>query len=1387
MSKRLNQTTAFFSTLFITLIMLSNNFSFDPTVYYVSTTGNDINDGTSWANAFRTPQKAFAVAKDGDQVWVAAGTYYPDEGPTQTNNDPSSSFSLLNEVSLYGGFAGTETLLNERNWKINTTVLSGNLDMDVEGEILVNAQHVVLVFNSCTIDGFTITGGNTSAPDNYTGGAGMYIRSPGSTLISNCRFIGNRAVRDGAPEEHFGGALKIEGFSPSITNCSFISNTADEAGAVCIRFATPTFTNCDFSMNKARSRGGAIFNDGAGDPILINCSFSGNQASSAGGVFNLHSSPTFTNCILWGNSGDQIKEEHESSSSVNNSIVQGGFPTGTGNLDLNPLFVDPANHNLQLKGCSPAINAGLNSANNTTRDLDNNDRVVQTTIDMGAYEYQADGHPSIVYVNKGVNGGNNDGSSWANAYQFLQDAILKTSCPGNVEIWVAKGTYYPDEGESPTNDDRSSSFNLRSRIGIYGGFNGTETSLQERNWNTNATILSGLLNPNGASNAYRVVTALNVDATGILDGFIVRDGKGDVDNQKRGAGLFISGYSPVIRNCTFLENRVKSEEEFPNEFSQGGAVYVGGSSPWFLNCGFLQNRAEEGGAVFISSSANALFTNCLFFGNDLYWKRGGAIFSNGSLTIINCSFSGNDASDGGAIFHAGSNDVITIRNSIFWNNTRDELDLDDRSIIAVSNSIVLGGYPGNGNLNQSPLFIDGGGGDLRLSGCSPAINAGSNTDNNTEKDLHNNDRIVHNTIDMGAYEFQNDLPALSLTCPANFTVSTDAGSCNATVSFTDANAATSTGCSPIVQYSPASGSTLNTGVNTVTVTATDARGNTASCSFTITVEDKEAPSITCIADQTIDLNASCTASMPNYISQITATDNCSSTSAINIVQSPSAGSALFGTGTQTVKFTASDAAGNTSTCSFTLTKLDKTPPVISDVSPGVVVLSPPNHKMRNVAVNYRLTDACSAVTSQLSVISNESVNGTGDGDVAPDWEIVDRHNVRLRAERAGTGEGRIYTVTIMASDASGNTSTASVQVRVTHNITTPKSGQSFKVGSTVTLTGEFWDKPGSKHTGTWLIDDNTTVKGTVTEPTATKNGKVTGSYKFNSPGVYKLQMNTKDQSGVVGYANTNGDLEAIVVIFDPNGGYAHGGGYFNSPVGALTSNSSAVGKASYGFAVNYFKGATYPKGETQFEFKIGEFEFNALNFEYMSIAGAKAQMKGTGKIIGGQSGINFILTVTDGQLDGTSVDKIRMKIYNKNTNEIYYDNQPGASDVLNPVTMVQEASTIVISGVANNNNLTTSNNSAYAMEETAHAIEGLQINVAPNPTHSNFRITINSINTGDLVYIVVTDMLGRIMEKRTARSGETVTIGDKYRSGAYAVRILQGKQVRQLKLVKIPD
>jgi hypothetical protein len=571
----------------------------------------------------------------------------------------------------------------------------------------------------------------------------------------------------------------------------------------------------------------------------------------------------------------------------------------------------------------------------------------------------------------------------------------------------------------------------------------------------------------------------------------------------------------------------------------------------------------------------------------------------------------------------------------------------------------------------------------------------------------------------------------------------------------------------------------NGGTKTVVFTYTSTCAPfTTTCQATFTVPASSAVVLTCPVNTTT-ANCQTQAQINTAFSAWLAT---ASVSGCATLTNNNTGAPLACGGTTTVTFTATNSCtGATTNCQATFTvPQDVTPPAITGENADPTCLWPPNHKMRDVTINYTATD-CHGATTSLSVTSNEPINGTGDGDTSPDWEIIDNHHVKLRAERAGNGDGRIYTITITATDACGNTSSKDVTVHVSHNITGPVSGKEFKVGSTVTFAGTFWDKPGNKHTGKWLID-GTSVNATITEPVGNQNGKSTGSYKFNSPGVYKLQMNITDQTGVTSYANTNGDLEAIVVIYDQNGGYTYGGGWYDSQAGALATDPSATGKVSYGFSINYYKNATNPKGENQFEFKLGDFEYNALNFDYLVIQGVKAQFKGTGKITNGPSGIAFIMTVIDGNLDGTGIDKVRMKIYNKNTNAVIYDNQPGASDAADPVIPVGTNSTVVIEGTPKNNNLLTKTNSETVPGAT------LELAAYPNPTSSNYTIQVNGSDTKHKILLQVFDVSGRIIETRdNVTAGSIFTLGDKYRPGSYFIRIMQGKEHKEIKLVKLSD
>jgi hypothetical protein len=142
-------------------------------------------------------------------------------------------------------------------------------------------------------------------------------------------------------------------------------------------------------------------------------------------------------------------------------------------------------------------------------------------------------------------------------------------------------------------------------------------------------------------------------------------------------------------------------------------------------------------------------------------------------------------------------------------------------------------------------------------------------------------------------------------------------------------------------------------------------------------------------------------------------------------------------------------------------------------------------------------------------------------------------------------------------------------------------------------------------------------------------------------------------------------VSQYVVIYDPNGGFVTGGGWINSPAGALPAQPALVGKANLGFVSKYQKGATVPTGETEFQFQVANLNFHSSVYEWLVISGAKAQYKGSGTI-NGAGNYGFLLTATDGQVSGGGgVDRFRIKIWDKNNGgAIVYDNMIGTSDDL---------------------------------------------------------------------------------------------------------------------------
>ena len=256
--------------------------------WFVNGAGSASATGQSWVEAFSDLQAALAVADSGDQIWVAAGTYRPSTNPS----DVTASFLLKDGVEMYGGFAGNETAVAERDLERNVTVLSGDLADDDDPvafkaghNIDDNSGHVVTAIDvgpTCVLDGFTITAGigrNLDGACDPLSGGGLAIID-GSPVVRNCTLLVNRA--------NYGGGCYVGGSSsPRFSQCDFAGNfsKANGPGAIYLCDASISLDGCRFDGNgfNVNNSGGAILMSGA-VAVIRGCEFINNQSNWAGGA-----------------------------------------------------------------------------------------------------------------------------------------------------------------------------------------------------------------------------------------------------------------------------------------------------------------------------------------------------------------------------------------------------------------------------------------------------------------------------------------------------------------------------------------------------------------------------------------------------------------------------------------------------------------------------------------------------------------------------------------------------------------------------------------------------------------------------------------------------------------------------------------------------------------------------------------------------------------------------------------------------------------------------------------------------------------------------------------------------------------------------------------------
>lgn len=415
-----------------------------------------------------------------------------------------------------------------------------------------------------------------------------------------------------------------------------------------------------------------------------------------------------------------------------------------------------------------------------------------------------------------------DGSSWTLAYRNLQDAINAANVPLNdndpaTQIWVSAGTYLPTydpvENNTPSTFSRDRTFYINKRVELYGGFNGTELNLNNRDWVTNKTILSGDLNGNGldVNDVYHVILAVNAK-TSILNGFTITGSNiysatssnvsvgGESINRSNGGGLYVSGTSNnlMVENCQFVSNRARTEGAaikvqngsrmiiseclfFDNKVTTGGSaaggamMILGNTTNVTINSSkFINNQSIAYGGALYNNLSTLNINNCLFYGN-VSDNGGGAmqIVGAGNTTITGTTIYGNSATGstgGGAIRFSSTDSKFKLYNSIIYGNTStnnaQDIEGSPAAAFEIKNAITQAFSTANNTANNvqiglDPKFISTDSevaGFLRLESTSPAIAMGAVNLAVGTLDLDGKPRVFNNVVDLGAYQSEKTLP-----------------------------------------------------------------------------------------------------------------------------------------------------------------------------------------------------------------------------------------------------------------------------------------------------------------------------------------------------------------------------------------------------------------------------------------------------------------------------------------------------------------------------------------------------------------------------------------------------------------------------------------------------
>lgn len=466
-------------------------------------------------------------------------------------------------------------------------------------------------------------------------------------------------------------------------------------------------------------------------------------------------------------------------------------------------------------------------------------------------------------------------------------------------------------------------------------------------------------------------------------------------------GIFTLGGGGIANNAggtvNVINSTLSSNSAVGSSLHGGGGIANNAGGTVKVTDSTLSNNSapdSEGGAIHNNSTGTVTVTNSTLNGNTATFGAGG-IFNSGTLDISNSTLSSNSNSagaggGGGGIWNFGGN--LSVTNSTVSGNSCDfgggisntnSGTVNLKSTIVALNAALTSGPDLDGAINSQGYNVVG-----TTSGATIVATTGDQfgvTAAQLKLDpLGNNGGPTQTmALESGSVAIDHGINSSSLT--------TDQRSVGFARTFDD----------PLV---------------------TNATGGDGTDVGAFEAQPPDQPPVAKCKNIQVSAGSSCTASIvPANIDNGSFDPDSGDTITLTLDHS-----GPFGLGAHTVTLTATDSHGLFSSCTATVTVVDNTNPTITGVSADPSSIWPPNKKMVLVTVNYTASDSCSP--SPVSVLSVSSNEGT-----SADWEIVDAHHVRLRADRNGNGNGRIYTITITSTDTSGNSTTRTVLVTVPHD------------------------------------------------------------------------------------------------------------------------------------------------------------------------------------------------------------------------------------------------------------------------------------------------------------------------------------------------------------------